>query len=58
MAYTTDTNNEIVGFLNRAQSWLGAQSTTLTDKVAKKKPAASYIDDLKLAYMLDCFIKA
>lgn len=58
MAYTTDTNNEIVTFLNRAQSYLGETATSVSKKVAARKPGSSYIDDLKLAYMLDSFIKS
>jgi len=58
MAYTTDTQNEIQIFLSRAQSYLGEKSSDIAHKVANQKPIASYIDDLKQAYMLDSFIKA
>jgi hypothetical protein len=56
--YTTDTNTEIVNFLSRAQSHIGAVAKSVAKHVSKRRPVDSYINEMKQAYQLDCFIEA
>lgn len=58
MAYTTDTNTEITEFFSRAQTWLGEKSIEVSKKVANKKPVSTYLEDIKLGFLVDAFIRA
>lgn len=58
MAYTTDTNAEIVQFLSRAQTKIGEVAKSIAKHVSKGRRVRAYYEDMLLAFQLDCFIKA
>lgn len=58
MAYTTDTNNKIIEFINRAQTRIGVISTTIAKKSAKSSRRESYEEESRLGYFLDCFVRS
>ncbi len=58
MAYTTDTNNKILFFLNKAQTKIGIVSVLVADKVSEDSRFESYRDELEIAYGLLSFIRS
>lgn len=58
MAYSTDTNNKILNFINRAQTRIGETSTIIAAKVAKGSRRESFTDKSDEAFLLDCFIRS
>jgi hypothetical protein len=58
LAYTTDTNNKVTEFINRAQTKIGEISTLIASKVAKGTRKESYQEDSELGFFLDSFIRS
>ncbi len=58
MAYTTDTNDKIVKFINRAQTRIGDTSTIIAKKISKKSRRESYQDESDEAFLLDAFVRS
>lgn len=56
MAYTTDTNNKIVEFINRAQTLIGETSTIIASRVSKGARRETYHQQSETGYFLDAFI--
>ena len=58
MAYTTNTNNRILDFINKAQTKIGRTSILVSDKVSEDSRYETYRDELDIAYGLLSFIRS
>lgn len=58
MAYTTDTNAEIVSFISRAQSKISEIAQKMVKHISRRHEVKTYYADMVLAFQLDCFVKA
>ncbi len=58
MPYTSATNDEILNFLNRAQTKIGEVSILVADKVSEDARFETYRDEVEMAYGLLSFIRS
>mgnify|MGYP001593196506 CR=1 FL=1 len=58
MPYTTDTNNKILEFINRAQSRIAVTSTLISNRVARGSRRDSFGEESEAMFMLSSYIKS
>ncbi len=58
MPYSTDTNNKILAFINRAQTKIANVSVLVGDKISEESRYETYKDELETAYGLLSFIRS
>lgn len=58
MAYTTDTNDKILEFINRSQERIGDAARSISSRIARGSRRESFADESETMYMLNSFIRS